>query len=92
MSGLDVLSLLHCEEMVHAFTCIVNHFHFKFLISCICRLLKPADIGLNELFSSDAIHGYLYGPPVNVDKAIYHPGALRKVSTLHFYFEYEHVD
>ena len=76
----DVLSLLF------------NHFNLHF-IPCIhvCRLLKPAGIGLNELFSSDAIHGFLYGPPVNADKAIHHPGALRKVSTLHFYLKYEPV-
>ena len=56
----DVLSLLHyC-----AVTCTFNHFNLHF-IPCIhvCRLLKPAGIGLNELFSSDAIHGFLYGPP-----------------------------
>ena len=78
MSVLEYQSLLYCEEMVHAVTCIVSHFHFHFFISRIYRLLKPAGISLNELFSSDAIHGFLYGRPVNADKSIYHPGALRK--------------
>ena len=64
--------------MVHALTCIVSDFHFNFFISCKYRLLKRAGIGLNELFSSDAIHGFLYGPPVNADESIYHPGALTK--------------
>ena len=43
------------------------------------RLLRPAGIGLRELFSSEAVQNFLYGPTINAEKAIYQPGALRKV-------------
>ena len=42
-------------------------------------LLRPADIGLRELFSFEAVQNFLYGPTINAEKAIYQPGALRKV-------------
>ena len=44
-----------------------------------CRLHRPAGIGLRELLSSEAVQNFLYGPTINAEKAIYQPGALRKV-------------
>ena len=38
-----------------------------------------AGIGLRELLSSDAVQNFIYGPTINAEKAIYQPGALRKV-------------